>query len=50
MSLLARLTGGVPARSLWGLGLLQLVRYRRRTRAELLALDPDVRSKMVRLG
>jgi len=35
---------------LWALGLIQLVRYRRRTRAFLLAADPDVRRKMVKLG
>jgi MFS family permease len=35
---------------LWALGLVQLVRFRRRTRAELLAADPDVRQKMIRLG
>lgn len=35
---------------LWGLGLVQLVRYRRRTRAGLLAADPDARRKMVKLG
>jgi len=35
---------------LWGLGLTQLWRYRRRTRAALLAADPDARSKMIGLG
>lgn len=35
---------------LWGLGLVQLVRYRRRTRAALLSDDPDARSKMIGLG
>ena len=35
---------------LWALGLVQLVRYRRRTRAALIAADPDARAKMRRLG
>lgn len=34
---------------LWGIGLVQLYRYRRRTRSVLLAADPDVRSKMIGL-
>lgn len=35
---------------LWAIGLTQLVRYRRRARAELLAKDPDVRAKMIGWG
>ncbi len=35
---------------LWALGLTQLWRYRRRTRAALLAEDPDARSRMTGLG
>lgn len=35
---------------LWAVGVTQLMRYRRRTRAALLAADPDVRSKMIGLA
>ncbi len=35
---------------LWSLGLLQLWRWRRRTRAALLAQNPDARAAMTRLG
>ena len=35
---------------LWAIGLTQLVRYRRRARAELLAKDPGVRAKMIGWG
>lgn len=35
---------------LWALGLTQLVRYRRKTRAHLLATDPDARDRMRQLG
>lgn len=35
---------------LWGLGLAQIWRLRRRTRAELLAADPDARRRMRELG
>ncbi len=35
---------------LWGLGLIQIWRYRLKTRARILAEDPDARAKMTRLG
>ncbi len=35
---------------LWAVGLVQLVRYRRRTRADLLAIDPDARQNMIGLA
>ncbi len=35
---------------LWGVGLVQLVRFRRRTRAELLAIDPHARENMIGLA
>lgn len=35
---------------LWGVGLVQIWRLRRRTRAELLAADPDARRRMRELG
>lgn len=35
---------------LWALGLVQIWRYRRRTRAQLLAEDPDARARLRQLG